>query len=172
NWTNLLQLSQKWKSQPKASYKKNHLQVSYKKLNNKNGKRKEEEEKKFTHPGQQHRVHGITPWLTTVRESQDGHIITVNAEIKQQPFQITNIYALPKSEDRVRFFENWTPPVAEGRICIIAGDFNTNLDPQNDRISSAPAQPDRLRNLSSITLKLQPITRNTLRFLGTYGHQE
>ncbi|CAG8782501.1 28228_t:CDS:2, partial [Dentiscutata erythropus] len=58
--------------------------------------------------------------FTMVRESQDGCIIMVNTEIKQQTFQITKIYAPPRSEDRVRFFENWTPPIAEERICIIA----------------------------------------------------
>ncbi|CAG8819724.1 13836_t:CDS:1, partial [Dentiscutata erythropus] len=85
--------------------------------------------------------------FTMVRESQDGRIITGNTEIKQQPFQITNIYAPPMSKDRVRFFENWTSSIAEERICIITGDFNTNLDPQNDRISSAPSQSDHSRDI-------------------------
>src|SRR5260363_105700 len=39
--------------------------------------------------------------LTKIRESQDGCILTVNTEIKQQLFQITNIYTPPKQEVRV-----------------------------------------------------------------------
>ncbi|CAG8574729.1 38319_t:CDS:2 [Gigaspora margarita] len=94
----------------------------------------EELVKKYLQIGQPYKVHGNILHaimaekrnieLTKIRESQDGRILTVNTEIKQQPFQITNIYAPPKQEDRVRFFEKWTPMTMEEKICIIARDFN------------------------------------------------
>ncbi|CAG8622734.1 17514_t:CDS:2, partial [Gigaspora rosea] len=76
-----------------------------------------------------------------------NHKMITSSQSMQRLNKITNIYVPSKSEDRVCFFGNWTPPIAEKRICIIAGDFNTNLDPQNDRISNAPVQPDHSKDL-------------------------
>ncbi|CAG8786417.1 12644_t:CDS:2, partial [Dentiscutata erythropus] len=55
-------------------------------------------------------------------------------------FKITNVYAPLNMKDRTAFFENWISPFDEDKINIIAGDFNTNLDPTINRISQANGQ--------------------------------
>src|ERR1043165_4242400 len=49
--------------------------------------------------------------LTNFIESFDGRVISANAEIKQQVFSITNIYAPPCPKERVTFFKKWAPKI-------------------------------------------------------------
>ena len=85
--------------------------------------------------------------LTNSKISQEGRIIIAETEIKQQPYTLTNVYAPPNQSDRIKFLRDWTPESPEGNISIIAGDFNTNLEPQINRISQAAAQNDPSREI-------------------------
>src|SRR5690242_12205477 len=82
-----------------------------------------------------------------IKESHNGRVITTEFIHKQQPFQLINVYAPPNIEDRVRFFNSWAPQIEERKINILAGDFNTNLDPQRNRISQASITNDSTREL-------------------------
>src|SRR5690349_12260006 len=62
-------------------------------------------------------------------------------------FHITNIYAPPNVMDRVTFFNNFSVSKKHSKINIIAGDFNTNLNPDINRISQANRQNDPSKNL-------------------------
>ncbi|CAG8834790.1 42770_t:CDS:2, partial [Gigaspora margarita] len=75
--------------------------IPHGKIKIKDMNRYEELVKKYLQVGQPCKIHRNT--------LHNGCILTVNTEIKQQPFQITNIYAPPKQEDKVHFFEKWTP---------------------------------------------------------------
>ena len=76
----------------------------------------------------------------------DGRVITASYTYKSFSFFITNVYAPPNTNNRIVFFDNWTPQVKENAINIIAGDFNVNLKPETNRISQAAAQSDPSRN--------------------------
>ena len=79
------------------------------------------------------------------KESYNGRVTSAKTEIKQQPFFFTNVYAPPSHEERYTFLQNWTPQSTEEHICIIGGDFNTNLNPHKNRISQAAIQSDQSR---------------------------
>ena len=83
--------------------------------------------------------------LQDIHISYGGRIISLNISYKNLLFQITNVYAPPNTKDRNDFFEKWSPHLDKDKINIIAGDFNTNLDPITNRISQAPAQNDPTR---------------------------
>ncbi|CAG8599033.1 25109_t:CDS:2 [Dentiscutata erythropus] len=83
-------------------------------------------------------------------------VITADILYKKHLLKITNVYAPPNMKDRTAFFENWIPPFDKDKINIIAGDFNTNLDPTINRISQANIQNDLSR------LKLKRLLNNLL----------
>src|SRR5690242_17530375 len=82
-----------------------------------------------------------------IKESHNGRVITAEFTYNQQPFRLINVYAPPNVEDRSKFFNSWAPQVEEDKINILAGDFNTNLDPLKNRISQAAITNDPTREL-------------------------
>ncbi|CAG8785935.1 18275_t:CDS:1, partial [Gigaspora rosea] len=52
------------------------------------------------------------------------------------------MYAPPNIEDRVAFFNRWSPQIDEEVVNIVAGDFNINLDLYKNRISQAEPHND------------------------------
>ncbi|CAG8680749.1 10511_t:CDS:2, partial [Dentiscutata erythropus] len=94
--------------------------------------------------------------LQNPQTSHEGRVITADILYKKHLFKITNVYASPNMKDMTTFFKNWIPSFDEDKINIIAGDFNTNLDPTINRISQANAQNDSSR------LKLKRLLNNFL----------
>ncbi|CAG8815026.1 14063_t:CDS:1, partial [Racocetra fulgida] len=47
---------------------------------------------------------------------------------------------------RQEFLEVWTPSINTNAINIVAGDFNTNLNPSDNRISQSQSHYDPTRN--------------------------
>jgi len=84
--------------------------------------------------------------LLETKDSHNGRISSARTVIQQQPFLLTNVYAPPAHNERFSFFQSWALLNSEESISIIGGDFNTNTDPDKNRISQAPAQSDQSRN--------------------------
>ena len=92
--------------------------------------------------------------LTKTQNSYNRRVIVAELIYKKHPFKLTNVYAPPNIEDRTSFFNNWALQIDERCINILAGDFNTNLNPQTNRISHAPPTSDPTRTmLSNLTVK-------------------
>ena len=83
--------------------------------------------------------------FTNIVTSMEGRVIEAEFRHKGQEFHITNIYAPPNLPDRTKFFERWEPSIKRGPINIITGDFNTNLNPESNRISQSAYQQDPSR---------------------------
>src|SRR5437016_617839 len=66
--------------------------------------------------------------------------------------------------NRIAFFDSWAPQIKENTVNILAGDFNTNLNPEINRISQAIAQSDPSRNQ---LLELTKNFTNTAEITGT-----
>ena len=47
--------------------------------------------------------------FTNSKAIQEGRILTAQCKIKQRMFNITNIYAPPRMQERLCFFNNWSP---------------------------------------------------------------
>ncbi|CAG8823434.1 4509_t:CDS:1, partial [Gigaspora rosea] len=65
----------------------------------------------------------------------------------------TNVYAPPNSTERGNFFDSWKPSTNSEAINIIGGDFNTNLDPLNNKISQIQIHNDLTREKLSELMK-------------------
>src|SRR5260363_48505 len=61
--------------------------------------------------------------------SHNGRVIKANFQLKHLTFQATNVYAPPNIMDKRNFLEEWAPSIDINAINIVAGDFNTNLNP-------------------------------------------
>ncbi|CAG8571675.1 10922_t:CDS:2, partial [Cetraspora pellucida] len=86
--------------------------------------------------------------MYSISPSQSANLQSKNEDeliYKQQFFKFTNVYAPPNIEDRTIFFNNWASQVDERCINILAGDFNTNLNSQTNRISDSPPTSDPMR---------------------------
>jgi len=83
--------------------------------------------------------------FTNIVTSMEGRVIEAEFRHKGQEFHITNVYAPPNLPDRTKFFERWEPSIKRGSINIITGDFNTNLNPESNRISQSAYQQDPSR---------------------------
>ncbi|CAG8824222.1 13286_t:CDS:1, partial [Gigaspora rosea] len=82
-------------------------------------------------------------------ETHSGQVMEANITYRHLKFQLINVYTPPNIEERTRFFNNWSPRINEEGITILAGDFNTNLDPYGNRISRSPPSNDPTRKLFS-----------------------
>src|SRR5260364_158463 len=78
--------------------------------------------------------------------SHNGRVITVNFQLKHKTFQVTNVYAPPSIPERREFLETWAPSIKNNVINIVAGDFNTNLNPTENRISQSQSHHDPTKN--------------------------
>ncbi|CAG8452602.1 12923_t:CDS:1, partial [Cetraspora pellucida] len=54
---------------------------------------------------------------------------------------------LQTSKTELTFFNNWAIIIDERCINILAGDFNTNLNPQTNQISNSPPTCDPTREI-------------------------
>ncbi|CAG8691116.1 15892_t:CDS:1, partial [Gigaspora rosea] len=80
--------------------------------------------------------------LEEIKESYNGRVLSARFNFKRHSYMITNVYAPPNIEDRVTFFNSWSPQIDEEAINIIARDFNVNLNPYENRISRAEPYND------------------------------
>src|SRR6185437_2500443 len=78
--------------------------------------------------------------------SNNGRVIKANFQLKHLTVQATNVYATPNIVERSNFLEEWAPSIDINAINIVAGDFNTNLNPIVDRISQSQSHYDPTRN--------------------------
>ncbi|CAG8492166.1 9196_t:CDS:2 [Gigaspora rosea] len=62
-------------------------------------------------------------------------------------YKIINVYAPLSLSEKEMFFQSWTPQREASLVCIIAGDFNTNIQPEHNRISQAVPQNDSTRKM-------------------------
>ncbi|CAG8493744.1 5794_t:CDS:2, partial [Gigaspora rosea] len=84
------------------------------------------------------------PSDTLTKSSKERNITPVSPV--HLNFQVTNVYAHPNISNRRKFLEAWVPRRNTNTINIIASDFNTNLNPTNNRISQAQNHYDATRN--------------------------
>jgi exonuclease III len=80
--------------------------------------------------------------FTNSQKLKEGRIIITRTTYKHYNYLLTNVYAPPRQDERKNFFSNWTPTKDEEVINIVAGDFNTNINSEKNRISQAPPQRD------------------------------
>ncbi|CAG8754521.1 22733_t:CDS:2, partial [Gigaspora rosea] len=83
--------------------------------------------------------------FTNVTRSAEGRVMEAEFLYKDQNFHIINVYAPPNIQERTKFFDNWAPSLKEGTINILAGDFNTNINPEVNHISHSAFQNDPSR---------------------------
>jgi len=82
-----------------------------------------------------------------IETKMDDRVITLKCTFQGRQYNIENVYAPPNIEDRAAFFNDWTPNIKDEGINIIAGDINTNLEPEVNRISQAAPQRDPSQNI-------------------------
>ena len=82
-----------------------------------------------------------------INEAYNGRILSVRFNFRHRSFLVTNVYAPPNIEDRVAFFNRWSPQIDEEVVNIVAGDFNVNLNLYENRISQAEPHNDPSRNI-------------------------
>ncbi|CAG8737587.1 13234_t:CDS:2, partial [Gigaspora rosea] len=84
--------------------------------------------------------------LITVKSSTDSSVFVVNSVVSAPAFRARGSDFLPSAAGR-RAACLFVPVVDEGGITILAGNFNTNLDPYGNRISQSSPSSDPTRKL-------------------------
>lgn len=87
--------------------------------------------------------------ILNVHKSNDGRKLLVNAKIDETLLTIVNLYAPNKESDRITFFNSLNTFISshtpQDSKLIIGGDFNCNLNKENDK---------SCKKLSKLTNKL------------------
>lgn len=87
--------------------------------------------------------------ILNVHKSNDGRKLLVNAKIDETLLTIVNLYAPNKESDRIAFFNSLNTFISshtpQDSKLIIGGDFNCNLNKENDK---------SCKKLSKLTNKL------------------
>ena len=73
--------------------------------------------------------------LQDIKKSQEDRIISTCFIFKKFSFHIVNIYASPNTLNRTAFFNSQAIKRKENMINIIAGDLNTNLNSDINRMN-------------------------------------
>src|SRR6266516_1636260 len=74
--------------------------------------------------------------------SHSDRILTSHFLFKGLKFRLLNIYAPASIQDRHKFWNNVQLPLDPDFITICGGDFNCNLNPSRDRVSSSALRTD------------------------------
>ena len=76
--------------------------------------------------------------LSSCHTDQQGRLIRAQFTLANNLFQICNVYAPNSSVDGAQFFESLYPVIDSAVPCILCGDFNTVVDPIQDRRGCNP----------------------------------
>ena len=101
--------------------------------------------------------------ILNVHKSNDGRKLLVNAKIDETLLTIVNLYATNKESERITFFNSlhtfFSSHTPQDSKLIIGGDFNCNLNKENDKSCKKLSKLTNKLDLVDVWLKKNP-TKN------------